>query len=92
MVIQIQGTTSIYRAEEKYKLMEEKINALLEQSILLATSAKTISSSEKRKQQTELMGALTKAKETVSLDRELLRMRDHNGNTAFHNFELTFSV
>lgn len=67
--------------EEKYKGLESKILYILEESMLASTSKNPNFSS-----------ALNKAKEASSLDRTLLRLRDENGNSSFHNFDLTFSV
>lgn len=67
--------------EEKYKGLEAKILYLLEESILESTG-----------QIPSLSSALNKAKEASSLDRTLLRLRDQNGGSAYHNFDITFSV
>lgn len=67
--------------EEKYKGLENKIIYLLEESILESTST-----------QSDLTSALNKAKEASSLDRTLLRLRDQNGGSSYHNFDITFSV
>lgn len=68
--------------EEKYKSLEAKIQTLLEESILESTARPT----------PNLSSALNKAKETSSLDRTLLRLRDQNNSSSYHNFDLTFSV
>lgn len=69
--------------EEKYKSLENKILYILEESILegIATAKEANASS-----------ALKKAKEASSLDRILLRLRDKNGDSAYHNFDITFAV
>lgn len=71
--------------EEKYKGLENKILYLLEQSILEATDGYHPGG-------IDLNSSLNKAKEASSLDRTLLRLRDQNGKSSFHNFDLTFSV
>lgn len=68
--------------EEKYKGLETKILYILEESILESTSTKD----------PNLSSALNKAKEASSLDRTLLRLRDQNGDSSFHNFDITFAV
>ncbi|XP_031625781.1 intraflagellar transport protein 88 homolog [Contarinia nasturtii] len=68
--------------EEKYKGLETKILYILEESILESTSAK----------EPNLSSALNKAKEASSLDRTLLRLRDQNGDSSYHNFDITFAV
>lgn len=68
--------------DEKYKGLEKKILFILEESILESTSAKD----------SNLSSALNKAKEASSLDRTLLRLRDQNGDSTYHNFDITFSV
>lgn len=69
--------------EEKYKSLESKILYILEESILEGiTTAK----------ETNLSAALKKAKEASSLDRILLRLRDKNGDSSYHNFDITFAV
>lgn len=67
--------------EEKYKGLESKISYLLEESILESTGPNP-----------NLSTALNKAKEASSLDRTLLRLRDQNGGSSYHNFDITFSV
>lgn len=67
--------------EEKYKGLENRIMNLLEESILESTGNSP-----------DLTGSLNKAKEASSLDRILLRLRDQNGGSSAHNFDLTFSV
>lgn len=67
--------------EEKYKGLESKIMYLLEESILESTGNSP-----------NLSSALNKAKEASSLDRTLLRLRDQNGGSSYHNFDITFSV
>lgn len=67
--------------EEKYKGLESKIMYLLEESILESTGTDP-----------NLSSALNKAKEASSLDRTLLRLRDQNGGSSYHNFDITFSV
>lgn len=67
--------------EEKYKGLESRIMNLLEESILDSTGSSP-----------DLTGSLNKAKEASSLDRILLRLRDQNGGSSQHNFDLTFSV
>ncbi|XP_038121820.1 intraflagellar transport protein 88 homolog [Culex quinquefasciatus] len=67
--------------EQRYKNMETKIYALLEESIIASTGAKP-----------DMSAGLAKAKEASSLDRTLLRMRDQDGGTYTHNFDLTFFV
>lgn len=68
--------------EEKYKGLETKILYILEESILESTSTKD----------PNLSSALNKAKEASSLDRTLLRLRDQNGDSSYHNFDITFAV
>lgn len=68
--------------EEKYKGLESKILYILEESILESTSTKA----------PNLSSALNKAKEASSLDRTLLRLRDQNGDSSYHNFDSTFAV
>lgn len=68
--------------EEKYKGLESKISFILEESILEGTAKKGAN----------LSSALNKAKEASSLDRTLLRLRDQNGDSTHHNFEITFAV
>lgn len=68
--------------EEKYKGLESKILYILEESILESTSGKDAN----------LSSALNKAKEASSLDRTLLRLRDQNGDSSYHNFDITFAV
>lgn len=68
--------------EEKYKGLENKIQYLLEESILESTASQGL----------DLTAALNKAKEASSLDRTLLRLRDQNGSSTYHNFDITFSV
>lgn len=72
---------TIYRPEQKYKNIEKKIFALLEESILASTGAKP-----------DVIAGLAKAKEASSMDRTLLRMRNQNGGNFTHNFDLTYSV
>ncbi|XP_053687048.1 intraflagellar transport protein 88 homolog [Sabethes cyaneus] len=67
--------------EQRYKNMESKIFALLEESIIASTGTKP-----------DMATGLAKAKEASSLDRTLLRMRDQDGGTYTHNFDLTFFV
>lgn len=67
--------------EEKYKGLETKIVYLVEESILESTAKPP-----------DLASALNKAKEASSLDRTLLRLRDQNGGSSYHNFDMTFSV
>lgn len=67
--------------EEKYKGLEAKILYIVEDSML-----------ESAGKNPNLSSALKKAKEASSLDRTLLRLRDQNGNSNFHNFDITFSV
>lgn len=67
--------------EEKYKGLENKIVYLVEESILESTAKPP-----------DLTSALNKAKEASSLDRTLLRLRDQNGGSSYHNFDMTFSV
>lgn len=71
--------------EEKYKGLENKILYLLEQSILESTDVMRVGG-------VDVTAALNKAKEASSLDRTLLRLRDQNGNSSLHNFDLTFGV
>lgn len=68
--------------DEKYKGLENKILYLLEESIIESTQPIN----------RDLNSALNKAKEASSLDRTLLRLRDQNGGSTYHNFDLTFSV
>lgn len=68
--------------EAKYKGLENKIQYLMEESILESTALVNA----------DLTGALNKAKEASSLDRTLLRLRDQNGGSSYHNFDITFSV
>lgn len=72
--------------EEKYKGLENKIIYLLEESILESTT------SSNGQLPIDLTSALNKAKEASSLDRTLLRLRDQNGGSSYHNFDITFSV
>lgn len=58
-------------AEEKYRQMEVRIQALLDESML-----------EAARPGADLTGALTKARETASLDRTLLRLRDQSSASA----------
>lgn len=67
--------------EEKYKGLEAKIVYILEESMLEST-----------RKHPNITSALNKAKEASSLDRTLLRLRDQNGSSSFHNFDITFSV
>lgn len=67
--------------EQRYKNMETKIYALLEESIIASTGPKP-----------DMSAGLAKAKEASALDRTLLRMRDQDGGTYTHNFDLTFFV
>lgn len=67
--------------EQRYKNLETKIYALLEESIVASTGPKP-----------DMASGLAKAKEASSLDRTLLRMRDQDGGTYTHNFDLTFFV
>ncbi|XP_041772593.1 intraflagellar transport protein 88 homolog [Anopheles merus] len=67
--------------EQRYKNLETKIYALLEESIVASTGGKP-----------DMATSLAKAKEASSLDRTLLRMRDQDGGTYTHNFDLTFFV
>ncbi|XP_058465292.1 intraflagellar transport protein 88 homolog [Malaya genurostris] len=67
--------------EQRYKNMETKIYALLEESIIASTGSKA-----------DMAAGLAKAKEASSLDRTLLRMRDQDGGSYTHNFDLTFFV
>lgn len=68
--------------EEKYKSLEAKIQTLLEESILESTARPVA----------DLSSSLNKAKEASSLDRTLLRLRDQNNSSSYHNFDVTFSV
>lgn len=54
---------------------------MLEESILAAAEPKP-----------DFTQSLNKAKEASSLDRQLLRIRDQNGGSYSHNFDLTYSV
>ncbi|XP_055375936.1 intraflagellar transport protein 88 homolog [Condylostylus longicornis] len=74
------GERKSLEPQEKYKNLEQKIQNLLEESILAGSG---------NSGNTE---ALNKAKEAWSLDRTLIRLRDQNGGTAFHNYDLTYSV
>lgn len=65
----------------KYKHLESKVSNLLEQSIILSASTPP-----------NYIEALNKAKEASVLDSGLLRMRDQNRETSFHNFDITYSV
>ncbi|XP_055309394.1 intraflagellar transport protein 88 homolog [Sitodiplosis mosellana] len=68
--------------EEKYKGLEKKILFILEESILESTSTKDLN----------LSSALNKAKEAFSYDRTLLKLRDQNGDSSYHNSDITFAV
>lgn len=81
-VVVVDPKKQIDITEEKYKSLEAKIQQLLEESILESTARPT----------PDLSSALNKAKETSSLDRTLLRLRDQNNSSSYHNFDLTFSV
>lgn len=70
-----------FSPEQKYKSIEKKIFALLEESILASTGVKP-----------DVIAGLAKAKEASSMDRTLLRMRNQNGGNFTHNFDLTYSV
>ncbi|XP_063706628.1 intraflagellar transport protein 88 homolog [Culicoides brevitarsis] len=67
--------------EQKYKNLEQKIFDTLEESILASSGPKP-----------DFTLGLNKAKEASSLDRQLLRLRDQNGGSHSHNFDLTYSV
>ncbi|XP_035906050.1 intraflagellar transport protein 88 homolog [Anopheles stephensi] len=67
--------------EQRYKNLETKIYTLLEESIVASTGSKP-----------DMATSLAKAKEASSLDRTLLRMRDQDGGSYTHNFDLTFFV
>lgn len=71
-----------FRPEQKYKNIEKKILALLEESILASTGLP----------KPDIIAGLAKAKEASSMDRTLLRMRNQNGGNFTHNFDLTYSV
>uniref|UniRef100_T1GZC8 Uncharacterized protein n=1 Tax=Megaselia scalaris TaxID=36166 RepID=T1GZC8_MEGSC len=64
----------------KYKHLENKVTNLLEQSIILSASSPP-----------NFIEALNKAKEASVLDSALLRMRDQNNETSFHNLDITYS-
>lgn len=70
-----------YSPEQKYKNLEQKIFDTLEESILASSGPKP-----------DFTLGLNKAKEASSLDRQLLRIRDQNGGSHSHNFDLTYSV
>ena len=65
--------------EDKIKVLEKKVNELIEESCFAAGRG-------------ELKLALDRAKEASSKERSLIRLREQAGMSDSHNLDLTFSV
>jgi len=77
--LQVLLLDNIIRVEEKMKQLEEKINDLVEQSVLAGCKNDT-------------KKALDLAKEAANKERSLIRLKEQAGANEGHDWDITFSV